>query len=95
MAEEQTTEYQNDLGIIEQQLNNLVQQRSEKINEVKEIDTRIGQLQGAAAYVRGKLNPQQVEESEEVTTQQDGVPIQVHEKAKEFIGKNKENTEGA
>ena len=62
MAEEQTTEYQNDLGIIEQQLNILVQQKTEKINEIKEIDTRLGQLQGAAAYVRGKLNPQQVEE---------------------------------
>ena len=64
MAEEQITEYQNDLGLIEKELNKLVQQRTEKINEVKEIDTRIGQLQGAAAYVRGKLNPQQVEEPE-------------------------------
>tara|TARA_R110000744_G_scaffold139486_6_gene250519 strand:+ start:2817 stop:3083 length:267 start_codon:yes stop_codon:yes gene_type:complete len=87
MAEEQTTEYQNDLGIIEQQLNILVQQKTEKINEIKEIDTRLGQLQGAAAYVRGKLNPQQVEEPEEVTTQKDEIPIEVHEKAKEFIGK--------
>jgi archaellum component FlaC len=64
MAEEQITEYQNDLGLIEKELNKLVQQRTEKINEVKEIDTRIGQLQGAAAYVRGKLNPQQVDEPE-------------------------------
>ena len=64
MAEEQITEYQNDLGLIEKELNKLVQQRTEKINEVKEIDTRIGQLQGAAAYVRGKLNSQQVDEPE-------------------------------
>ena len=78
MAEEQITEYQNDLGLIEKELNKLVQQRTEKINEVKEIDTRIGQLQGAAAYVRGKLNPQQqVEEPEEVT-----------------IEENEDNTEG-
>ena len=39
MAEEQITEYQNDLGLIEKELNKLVQQRTEKINEVKEIDT--------------------------------------------------------
>lgn len=78
MAEEQTAEYQSDLGIIEQQLNNIVQQRTEKVNEIREIDTRIGQLQGAAAYVRGKLNPQQqVEEPEEVT-----------------IEENEDNTEG-
>ena len=78
MAEEQIAEYQNDLGLIEKELNKLVQQRTEKINEVKEIDTRIGQLQGAAAYVRGKLNPQQVEpEIEQVT-----------------IEENEDNTEG-
>lgn len=80
MAEEQITEYQNDLGLIEKELNKLVQQRTEKINEVKEIDTRIGQLQGAAAYVRGKLNPQKVDEPtvvEEVT-----------------IEENEDNTEG-
>ena len=78
MAEEQTAEYQSDLGIIEQQLNNIVQQRTEKVNEIREIDTRIGQLQGAAAYVRGKLNSQQqVEEPEEVT-----------------IEENEDNTEG-
>ena len=80
MAEEQTAEYQSDLGIIEQQLNNIVQQRTEKVNEIREIDTRIGQLQGAAAYVRGKLNPQQVDEPtivEEVT-----------------IEENEDNTEG-
>ena len=73
MAEEQTAEYQSDLGIIEQQLNNIVQQRTEKVNEIREIDTRIGQLQGAAAYVRGKLNPQQVDEPtivEEVTIEE-------------------------
>ena len=64
MAEEQITEYQNDLWLIEKELNKLVQQRTEKINEVKEIDTRIGHLQGAGAYVRGKLNPQQVDEPE-------------------------------
>ena len=79
MAEEQITEYQNDLGLIEKELNKLVQQRTEKINEVKEIDTRIGHLQGAGAYVRGKLNPQQVEPEivEEVT-----------------IEENEDNTEG-
>jgi len=71
MAEEQITEYQNDLGLIEKELNKLVQQRTEKINEVKEIDTRIGHLQGAGAYVRGKLNPQQVEpEIEQVTIEE-------------------------
>ena len=32
MAEEQITEYQNDLGLIEKELNKLVQQRTEKIN---------------------------------------------------------------
>ena len=78
MTEEQIAEYQNDLGLIEKDYTRMAQQRDEKINEVKEIDTRIGQLQGAAAYVRGKLNPQQVEpEIEQVT-----------------IEENEDNTEG-
>ena len=94
MTEEQIAEYQNDLGLIEKDYTRMAQQRDEKIKEIREIDTRVAHLQGAAAWIRGKLNPQQVEETEEVTTQQDGVPIQVHEKAKEFIGKNKENTKG-
>ena len=90
MTEEQIAEYQNDLVLIEKDYTRMAQQRDEKIKEIREIDTRVAHLQGAAAWIRGKLTPQQVEETEEVTTQQDGVPIQVHEKAKEMVAeKNK------
>lgn len=62
MAEEQIAEYQNDLKIVEQDLNSLMQQKINKGNELKIIETNIERLQGVAAYVRGKLNSQQVEE---------------------------------
>ena len=54
MAEEQITEYQNDLKIVEQDLNSLMQQKINKGNELKIIETNIERLQGVAAYVRGK-----------------------------------------
>ena len=62
MAEEQIAEYQNDLKIVEQDLNSLMRQKINKENELKIIETNIERLQGVAAYVRGKLNSQQVEE---------------------------------
>ena len=80
MTEEQIAEYQNDLVLIEKDYTRMAQQRDEKIKEIREIDTRVAHLQGAAAWIRGKLNPQQVEEPtvvEEVT-----------------IEENEDNTEG-
>tara|TARA_R100001082_G_scaffold104629_1_gene76109 strand:- start:9535 stop:9774 length:240 start_codon:yes stop_codon:yes gene_type:complete len=78
MTEEQIAEYQNDLGLIEKDYTRMAQQRDEKIKEIREIDTRVAHLQGAAAWIRGKLNPQQVEpEIEQVT-----------------IEENEDNTEG-
>ena len=80
MAEEQIAEYHNDLRIIEQDYTRTAQQREEKLKEIRELDLKLGHLQGAAAYVRGKLNLQQAEEPEiveEVT-----------------IEENEDNTEG-
>jgi len=74
MTEEQREEFKKDLALIENNIEKLVQQK-------ETIAINIIAFNGSAAWIRGKLNPQQVEEptvDEEVT-----------------IEENEDNTEGA
>lgn len=73
MTEEQREEFEKDLALIENNIEKLVKQK-------ETIVMNIIAFNGSAAWIRGKLNPQQVEEptvDEEVT-----------------IGENEDNTEG-
>tara|TARA_R110000824_G_scaffold309796_1_gene497109 strand:- start:516 stop:731 length:216 start_codon:yes stop_codon:yes gene_type:complete len=66
MTEEQREEFEKDLALIENNIEKLVKQK-------ETIAMNIIAFNGSAAWIRGKLNPQQVEElivDEEVTNEE-------------------------